>query len=301
VSTLTTAHTINIFLTDAQYNRGAIYFYVMSKDAAGNSGMMKGTFTSAMTCNGGSITGAGGCPDRYMCIGGVCVFGVDTTAPSTPVLKGTVGTMAVTFLWSASVDPIVSGQPTTGLAWYQIYRLVSAGSQITSFIATLPPYSTSYSTEQAPGTTASYVIVAEDNAGNQSQWSNTVSLTTPPPTGSLSAPTNLIAIWVASPNYPATGGYVLLSWTPPPTITTGFIPDAAFIVYRCIVGTTQTCTPNTIALNAQGYTNSTGSYSNNTVDTQILRGVTYIYAVALYSAGITSASSTPTRVTVPVQ
>jgi len=97
---------------------------------------------------------------------------LDTTSPSIPSgLSATaVSSSQINLTWSASTDPSVAGQVTSGVTGYRIYRGgVQIGTSATN----------SYSnTGLTPSTAYSYTISAYDTAGNNSSQSSSASATT---------------------------------------------------------------------------------------------------------------------------
>ena len=96
----------------------------------------------------------------------------DTTPPSAPLyLRATDVTQnGVTLSWIGSIDQIVDGQPTSGVAGYNIY---ANGSQIDSSVGT-----TYTATGLSPSTPYVFTVAAYDAAGNVSDQSESVSVTT---------------------------------------------------------------------------------------------------------------------------
>ena len=98
----------------------------------------------------------------------------DTTAPSVPVnLTATpVSASQMYVSWTASTDPAVSGEVSSGVAGYRLYR-DGSGTPLTSTTAT-------YYTDSglSPATAYSYTVSAYDGAGNSSAASPPVSATT---------------------------------------------------------------------------------------------------------------------------
>jgi chitodextrinase len=100
-------------------------------------------------------------------------LGADTTAPSVPAgLAGTgISRQRIDLTWSASTDTAGTGQRSSGLAGYRLYR---DGS-----LRTTLGLVTSYSdTGLAAGTSYSYTIAAVDVAGNASAQSAAVVVAT---------------------------------------------------------------------------------------------------------------------------
>ena len=104
------------------------------------------------------------------------VDGFDTTAPTNPT--GLVGTIVasseVNLSWTASSDPIVTGQETSGIHEYRIERC--QGSSCTNFVQVGVTASLSYSdTELLANTTYRYRVRAADGAGNTSGYTTILS------------------------------------------------------------------------------------------------------------------------------
>ncbi|HEX4775192.1 MAG TPA: metallophosphoesterase [Acidimicrobiia bacterium] len=97
----------------------------------------------------------------------VATWTVDTTAPPAPTGLSANAASSVTLSWTASSDP-------TGIASYDVLR---DGVVVTS----VPGSSTSaLDSTVAPNTTYQYQVVAHDGAGNVSQPSAALPVTTPP-------------------------------------------------------------------------------------------------------------------------
>lgn len=137
------------------------HYRVRSRDAAGNLALSAdNTFTT--------------------------IVAPDTTPPSVPTGFGAtaVSQSQIDLSWTTSTDPVVSGQSTSGVAGYWIYRNGGATPLNASLITT-----TSYSDiGLSPSTSYSYTIEAQDNAGNKSAKSSPASATTqaPPPPPNVS-------------------------------------------------------------------------------------------------------------------
>ncbi len=124
----------------------------------------------------------------------------DTTPPTVPPNLSQASTTDTTadIFWFASSDPTVSGAITSGLKGYNIYR---NGNYLTTVIDRLAFSDSNLS----PDTTYSYQLEAEDNAGNKSPKSQSLTITTnalPLPTislntssASLSAPGTITLSW----------------------------------------------------------------------------------------------------------
>ena len=124
----------------------------------------------------------------------------DTTPPSTPpgLTATAVSATTVSLTWSASTDPTVSGQTTSGVAGYDVYRNgVEVGSTP----------STSYSdTSLSASTSYTYTVAAYDNAGNTSAQSASVSVTTP---ASGTTPTTTTPTTPSTPSTPSSTSFTI--------------------------------------------------------------------------------------------
>ena len=114
----------------------------------------------------------------------------DTTPPTIPTNLSIVNitTSSISLAWTVSTDPTVTGQVTSGLAGYKIYRGgIQVGTSTTGSFT---------NTGLTASTTYSYTVSAYDNAGNVSAPSSAVNATTgspadtTPPTTSITAPAN---------------------------------------------------------------------------------------------------------------
>src|SRR5208283_1301507 len=96
----------------------------------------------------------------------------DTTPPTVPasVSASAVSASQINLAWTASTDPVVTGQVTSGMAGYKIYRNGSllATTATANYQDTGLPAATTYS----------YTVSAYDVAGNESAQSASVSATT---------------------------------------------------------------------------------------------------------------------------
>ena len=125
---------------------GSKTLYAWAKDAAGNvSASMSASVTVALS---------------------------DTTAPTVPagVAATAASSTQINIAWAASSDPVVTGQTTSGVAGYKVYR---NGTQVATttaanYLATGLTASTSYS----------FTVSAYDAAGNSSAQSATATATT---------------------------------------------------------------------------------------------------------------------------
>ncbi len=146
---------------------GTSYHYrVKSRDAAGNlSTSLDNVFTTTA--------------------------GPDTTAPSIPtaVIVTPTGETQIQLSWTASVDPTVPGQNTSGVASYSIYRnntLINT-SATTAYL----------DTGLVGGTAYSYQISATDEAGNTS--TKTVAIIGTTPTLSLQVQRRVVLLLEGAP------------------------------------------------------------------------------------------------------
>ncbi|MFH1170659.1 MAG: hypothetical protein V1704_03825 [Candidatus Vogelbacteria bacterium] len=99
----------------------------------------------------------------------------DTTPPSVPtnLTLTPVSTSQINLHWSPSTDPIVSGQTTSGLLGYQIYRDNIQIAKVTNSV-------TYQDTGLTANTTYQYAVASYDAVGNPSVRSPVVSATTFP-------------------------------------------------------------------------------------------------------------------------
>jgi len=109
----------------------------------------------------------------------------DTTPPNTPagLSANSQSCTNVSLSWNASTDPTVSGQITSGLKWYNLYR---SGTWL-KFVT-----GTSTTDSGVTGSTSySYQVSAVDNANNESALSGAVGVTTPGCSSSATPARNL--------------------------------------------------------------------------------------------------------------
>lgn len=144
-SSMTTSHSVNLTGLSA----GTVYHYrVRSRDSAGNLVLSSdNTFTTQTL--------------------------PDTTSPSTPTGLSVIPTNEnqIQLSWNPATDPVTSGQNVSGIGLYQVWR----GGL---FLATTT--STAYLDKNlTAGTLYSYQVASQDNAGNTSSKSVSVSTTTP--------------------------------------------------------------------------------------------------------------------------
>lgn len=107
---------------------------------------------------------------------------VDTTAPTTPTLSGSLSGTTASLSWSASTDAV-------GVTGYVVYR---NGVQVGTTTASVRTFS---NTGLAAGNTYTYTVRARDAAGNLSTLSNTVSVSTVP---ALTCASSASPSWMAT-------------------------------------------------------------------------------------------------------
>ncbi|MDO8637748.1 MAG: FG-GAP-like repeat-containing protein, partial [Dehalococcoidia bacterium] len=206
----------------------------------------------------------------------------DTTAPTIPtgLSVQAPSTTTTTLNWAASTDPTKPGETTSGLSGYLIYRngeaIPIAATDQLSFT----------DTDLTPETTYSYTVSAIDNAGNESQKTASVSITTPAPPDITkpTVPTNLTAN-AASPTK------VDLNWT----ASTDNVAVTGYKLYRQQVGQ-PTC--QTIGCDLLATVGNVTSYS----DSSAAASTAYTYTVAAIDGAIPpneSDQSSPVSVTTP--
>jgi chitodextrinase len=215
---------------------GNTYHYrVRSRDAAGNLGL-SGDFSVTVPA------------------------GQDTTKPSTPAnLVASAGSSTlVNLAWTASTDNV-------GVTRYNVLR---NGVQIGTSTGVSYPDAT-----VAPNISYSYVVNAQDAAGNVSANSNTATVTTPPDTTKPSAPAGL----TGSSN--ASGTQITMSWT----AATDNVGVTGYEVWR-----------NAALLSPVAGTSF--------IDATVVAGTTYSYTVrARDAAGNVSADSSVLTITATAQ
>lgn len=123
------------------------------------------------------------------------VDGPDTTVPTKPL--GLIGTIVasseVDLSWTASSDPIVVGQETSGIREYQIERC--QGSGCVDFVQIGVASETNYADKGLSSQTLyRYRVRAVDGSGNVSAFSSIVKKSTP----ALAKPTSFVATVVSS-------------------------------------------------------------------------------------------------------
>ncbi len=123
-------------------------------------------FLLTCTGQGGSTTAS---------VSHVVVAALDTTAPSQPsnLSASPISASQINLTWSTSSDLTVSGQITSGIAGYKVYRSDKGNTPIAT------PTTNSYSdTGLSSSTSYTYTVAAYDVAGNISDQSASVSVTT---------------------------------------------------------------------------------------------------------------------------
>jgi chitodextrinase len=147
-----------------------------------------------------TATNAGGSATARLTVGVTGGGGgtVDTTPPTNPTLLSATAKKPaeVDLAWSASTDNV-------GVAGYQILR---NGSIVTSVAGGILSYA---DTTVSANTTYSYSIKAYDAAGNYSNASNSIQVTTP---AVVVAPP-VVSTFAAAPSSVVTGQSATLSWT----------------------------------------------------------------------------------------
>ena len=187
----------------------------------------------------------------------------DITPPSTPTnfIATPISASQINLSWNPSTDPIISGQITSGLTGYRLFR-----NNIQ--IATLT--GTSYSdTSLSPSTPYTYKILAYDSASNASPQSNQISATTqslPPP-----------------PNPP-----VPTSGSPASILPTGTTQTTLSLV----TDTPSTCrystTANTSYTSMTTAFSATGSTTHTSIISNLTDGITYTYYIRCDNQGIST-------------
>jgi chitodextrinase len=217
--------------TDSTVSAGASYTYQLAaRDLAGNT-------ASASVSTGGTV---------------------DTTTPGAPSNLTATATAYtnVSLSWGASTDNV-------GVTGYTVLRNGTA-------VATLPGTTVSYTdTGLTPGTGYNYQVTASDAAGNVSQPSNTLSVTTEADTTPPTPPGNLTAASV-------TASQAGLSWTP----STDNVGVVGYQVLR------------------DGSVIATVSGTSYT-DTTVAPSTSYTYQVVAYDAAANTAASGTLQVTTP--
>lgn len=234
--------------TDTGLTPATAYTYtVAAYDNAGN--------TSAQSTSAGATTGAN----------------PDTTAPTTPTNLATspVSTSAISLSWSASTDPTVAGQTTSGVAGYKVYRnSVQIGTSA----------GTAYNdTGLSAGTTYNYTVAAYDNAGNTSAQTAAAPGTTQS-NPDVTAPT----VTITSPTAGASvSGTISVAATASDPIVAGQVTSGVSLI--------------TVTLDGTVYATSSGTSLSKSLDTTILTNASHtLVATAKDNAGNTSTTATVT-------
>lgn len=191
-------------------------------------------------------TDFGGYLDATISTGSGSASTPDQQPPTAPVLSSAVASSAaeVDLSWSASTDNV-------GVTGYQITR---NGVVLTSVSGTTLTYSDKTVT---PGTLYTYSVKAYDAAGNYSNPSNTVQVTTPAlPSGSV------FSIWSnsATPQFATSGGYL------PVEVGVKFRSDVSGAItgIRFYKGSGNTGTHTGSLWSASGSLLATGTFTNET-------------------------------------
>ena len=197
----------------------------------------------------------------------------DTTAPTKPTSLAAAGSATrVDLTWTASTDAGGSG-----LAGYKIQRCTGAGCTNYNQIATSPTNSHA-DTTAVSNTTYRYRVRAYDNAGNNSSYSNVVTVTTPQDTSKPTAPATLSATAASSTQ-------VNLSWAAS-TDSGGNL--AGYKIERCQNAGCSSFSPVATVLVSD-------PNGRNYQDTGRSPTTTYVYRVYAYdSAGNNSDGYSPT-------
>ncbi|QQR77523.1 MAG: fibronectin type III domain-containing protein [Candidatus Moraniibacteriota bacterium] len=176
----------------------------------------------------------------------------DTTSPTSPtgLAANATSQSSITVSWTASTDPIVAGQTTSGISNYIVERCQGSGCSTFTQVGT-PTTSPFVDSGLTPNTFYNYHVRATDAAGNLSGWSNVVGATTQAPdTQAPTAPSNLQTSVVSSSS-------INLAWT----ASTDNVAVTNYTVERCS-GTscttfTQIATPTTNSYSDAGLTGTT--------------------------------------------
>ncbi|QQR77554.1 MAG: fibronectin type III domain-containing protein [Candidatus Moraniibacteriota bacterium] len=176
----------------------------------------------------------------------------DTTSPTSPtgLAANATSQSSITVSWTASTDPTVAGQTTSGISNYVVERCQGTGCSTFTQVGT-PTTSPFVDSGLTPNTFYNYHVRATDAAGNLSGWSNVVGATTQAPdTQAPTAPSNLQTSVVSSSS-------INLAWT----ASTDNVAVTNYTVERCS-GTscttfTQIATPTTNSYSDAGLTGTT--------------------------------------------
>ena len=136
----------------------------------------------------------------------------DHTPPSIPLDVAATATSSseITVTWSASTDPVIQGDTTSGLSGYKVYR----GGTLVATLGNVLTYS---DTGLSASTAYSYTVSAYDVAGNESEVSVADSATTEQAAGSYVA-THFVAPYASVTDVngnPAANDYANLEVTAP--------------------------------------------------------------------------------------
>jgi hypothetical protein len=136
----------------------------------------------------------------------------DSTAPSIPasLVATTVSSSQISISWANSIDPVINGQVSSGVAAYEVYRNGSA-------IATTPA-TFFIDSGLTASTTYSYSVSAIDAAGNMS-----------PPSASISAGTFGSSLDTAYPLKPSSNGRYLVDQSNIPFLVIGDAPHSLIV------------------------------------------------------------------------
>lgn len=203
----------------------------------------------------------------------------DTTPPTSPtgLSASAPSQSSISVSWTASTDPIVAGQTTSGVSNYIVERCQSSGCSNFTQVGT-PTASPFVDSGLTPNTFYNYHVRAIDGSGNLSGWSNVVGATTQTPdTTPPSTPSSLSASASSS-------SQIDLTWT----ASTDNIAVTSYTVERC--------SGTSCANFTQVGTPTSNSYS----DTGLSATTTYRYRVrAVDGAGNNSSYSNIASATTP--
>lgn len=184
----------------------------------------------------------------------------DRTPPTTPTnLRVTaVTSYSVSLAWDPSTD-------NSGSFSYVICCATTSSAKVSH-----PATSYTFTTGVEPGWTHSFRVYAVDAAGNKSNYSNTVTVTTPPDTTPPTAPSLSVT--------DAGATYVSLTWTPS-------VEDGPFVWYE-------------VYLNGSPYRSVDGANTTSTTVLGLAPDTTYVFNVrARDSRNNQSPLSNPVTVT----
>jgi chitodextrinase len=114
-------------------------------------------------------------PDDYTISFSVANPSPDTTAPTIPSGGSAQSTTdsSMNLTWSGSTDPVITGQITSGLAGYRIYRCQGSGCTPSGTPIASQTGTTYTDTNLTRNTTYGYAVASYDTAGNESTKSTT--------------------------------------------------------------------------------------------------------------------------------